>query len=64
MIFFTIIGVITTIVVIVPNVLAILEWTPIQNMHRAKAAKARRRHVAEMKKLSNIRDNININPVD
>lgn len=64
MIFFTVIGVITTIVMLIPNILAILEWTPIQNKHRAKIAKARRRRIAEMKKLSNIRDNININPVD
>ena len=63
MIFFTVVGIITTIVVLVPNILAILEWTPIQNKRRAKAAKARRR-IAEMKKLSNIRDSININPVD
>lgn len=64
MILFTIIGIITTIVILIPNVLAILEWTPIQNKHRAKAAKARRRRIAEMKKLSSIRDNININPVE
>ena len=64
MIFFTVVGIITTIVVLVPNILAILEWTPIQNKRCAKAAKARRRRIAEMKKLSNIRDNININPVD
>lgn len=61
MIFFTVIGIIITIVVLVPNILAILEWTPIQNKHHAKAAKAHRRRVAEMKKLSSIRDNININ---
>lgn len=64
MIFFTIIGVITTIVVVVPNVLAILEWTPIQNMRRRRIAEMKKRRIAEMKKLSNIRDNININPVD
>nr|DAF58193.1 MAG TPA: hypothetical protein [Siphoviridae sp. ctn8e14] len=64
MIFFTVIGVITTIVILIPNILAILEWTPIQNKRRAKAAKVRRRRIAEMKKLSNIRDNININPVE
>ena len=64
MIFFTVVGIITTIVVLVPNILAILEWTPIQNKRRAKAAKAHRHRIAEMKKLSNIRDNININPVD
>lgn len=64
MILFTIIGIITTIVILIPNILAIFEWTPIQNKRRAKAAKVHRRHIAEMKKLSNIRDSININPVD
>lgn len=61
MIFFTVVGIITTIVVLVPNILAILEWTPIQNKQRAKIAKAHRHRIAEMKKLSNIRDSININ---
>lgn len=61
MIFFTIIGIITTIVVLVPNILAILEWTPIQNMHRRRIAEMKKRRIAEMKKLSDIRNDININ---
>lgn len=61
MIFFTIIGIITTIVVLVPNILAILEWTPIQNMRRRRIAEMKKRRIAEMKKLSDIRNDININ---
>lgn len=61
MMFFTIIGIVTTIVVLVPNILAILEWTPIQNMRRRRIAEMKKRRIAEMKKLSDIRNGININ---
>lgn len=61
MMFFTIIGIVTTIVVLVPNILAILEWTPIQNMRRRRIAETKKRRIAEMKKLSDIRNGININ---